>query len=667
MKTIRCATRWLCSAVAVLTASLLHAGDATWNQTAASTTYDWTNVVNWLPNTTCPDGAGQTASLTNDIAGAQAILLRKNITLGTLNIGDAVNAANNYGTTLNNKSGESFALTFDGGLTRTSAVINTGNLGMPKLYLSAPMTLGSDLLVNIGGTDGANRPSLYFNALMTLNGHTVTFTNGVSGQNQINIETPADFSGTGTLINNSQSSVSVTGSKAFGGTLIANKSSFGLTAGGFTNAAECIINGCLSNTTTQLGGSLNSGSGSAYANNPGQRLTRRRITFNGGTLLANGQQASTNALGVALWQDWVRDDVAVMEFKSGYNHLYLNKATLQTGTVIYAGTVLRSRGASLFFFGKDPATCNFHAANASNVWIGAGGAPGSTTMSIVPWMGVSLSTGTTTPGGFATYEEPIGFRELAATEYTNSVTAGATCNVHLTGTFPANGILTNDTTINALRIYGTGAGGNVGSNKTLTITSGGIFFTASGGTLGTSGSTNAGTVNFGAAEGVVTIHGNNGDTIGAKITGTGGLTKANTGTLTLTGANNYSGTNHIGGGILRVGDGTYSSNLGSGNVEVHAGAIVQLSCANAVADTATVKLYNIGPNRYYGKLQLDSGVNEAVKYLYLGDVGMPAGTYGSSTSAAPAANQNNLFFSGSGVLTVTRNASVGSGTLIRVL
>jgi hypothetical protein len=46
---------------------------------------------------------------------------------------------------------------------------------------------------------------------------------------------------------------------------------------------------------------------------------------------------------------------------------------------------------------------------------------------------------------------------------------------------------------------------------------------------------------------------------------------------------------------------------------------------------------------------------------------MPAGTYGSSTSAAPAANQNNLFFSGSGVLTVTRNASVGSGTLIRVL
>jgi autotransporter-associated beta strand protein len=656
----------LCFAWAVLAGDRLYAGDATWNQTGG--THDWTNAVNWLPSTTYPNGAGQTASITNDITAPQTINLRKNITLGTLNIGDTVNAANNYGTILNNKSGESFVLSFDSSVAGTAAMINTGKLGTPKLYLNAPMSLASDLLVNLGGTDSANSPYLYFGAIMDMNGHTVAFTNGVVGQVQVNIDTAADFAGIGTIINNSRVSVAVNGSKAFGGTLIANTSSFGLTAGGFTNAAECVVNGWISNTTTQLGGSLNSGSGSAYASNPGQRLTRHRITFNGGTLLANGQQGATNTLGVALWQDWVRDDVDVMDFKSGYNHVYLNKQTLQTGTVVYVNTVLRSRGASLFFFGKDSAMCNFHAANASNFLIGASGPVGSTTMSIVPWMGVSLSGGTTTPAGFATFEEPIGFRELAGTEYTNSVTAGATCNVHLTGAFAPNGILTTDTTINALRLAGNNVGGNIGSNKTLTITSGGLFFTGSTSTLGTSGNTNAGTINFGAAEGVVSVHGINVDTIGAKIMGTGGLTKANTGTLTLTGANSYSGTNHISGGILRVGDGTYTSNLGSGNVEVHAGAMLKISCSNAVADTATVKLYNTGPNMFYGKMQLDSGMNETVRELYFGDVGMPAGTYGSSTSSAPAANQNDHFFSGTGVLTVTHSAGgFSKGTMVRFL
>ena len=69
--------------LAVLTVGVSCADDAVWNKTAAAA-YDWTNVVNWLPATTFPNGAGQTAYITNDIAGAQFINLRKNITLGTL-------------------------------------------------------------------------------------------------------------------------------------------------------------------------------------------------------------------------------------------------------------------------------------------------------------------------------------------------------------------------------------------------------------------------------------------------------------------------------------------------------------------------------------------------------------------------------------------------------
>lgn len=645
--------------IAALTMSAF-ATEHIWTQTAAGTSYVWTNVVNWLPSTSYPNGAGQTASITNDILGGQTIYLRRNITLGTLNIGDAVASGNNYGIKiLNYNLGDT--LIFDSGLDGVMARLNTGNSGTPTVTLQAPMALNSDLLVNIGGTNSTNRQNLTFNTVTALNGHNLVFTNGVSGQSQLNIALDADFSGSGTLVNNSQISVAVTGGKTFGGSLIANKSTFGLTAGGFTNAAQCIINGSVSNTTTQLGGTLDSGNNSAFTNNPGQRLTRHQITFNGGTLNANGQQAK---IGTANnWQkglEWVRDDVSRLDLRSGYNYLFINKSSNTTGTELYVNTLLRSSGATLFFVAKIT-NCYFHAANASDFLSGAGGQAGSTTMSIVPWMGVSSSTGALSPSGFSTYEVTRGFRELASNEYASTVTAGATCNVSLTAFNPL--LPTTDATINALRLAG--VGGNIGANKTLTITSGSIFFTSYGSTLGTSGDAAAGTVNFGAAEGVVTVFGTNADTIGAKITGTGGLTKSNTGTLTLTGVNNYGGTNHVSGGTLRVGDGTYASNLGSGDVDVHAGAKLRISCANAIANSATVKLYNLGPDMYFGKMEIDSGVNETVRFLFLGDEPMAAGTYGGTGSGAtyilPA------YFSGTGILTVSSNAAaLGGTTLITV-
>jgi len=264
-------------------------------------------------------------------------------------------------------------------------------------------------------------------------------------------------------------------------------------------------------------------------------------------------------------------------------------------------------------------------------------------MSIVPWMGVYGGGGFVSPLGFATFEATTGFRALdATTEYTNSVAAGARYNVSVNAV-----TLTDDATINALRF--TGGSSNIGAGKTLTVASGGLFFNGSG-TIGASGNAAAGTLDFGAAEGVVSVHAVNASTIGAAIIGTGGLSKIQSGTLTLTGANAYSGPTHAGGGVLRVGDGAYASTLGSGDVVVHAGATLRISCAEAVADTATLQLHNTGPDIYFGRLQLDAGVNERVRRLVLGGVIMPSGSYGSSASAA--SNSDDRYFCGTGVLTV---------------
>ena len=61
------------------------------------------------------------------------------------------------------------------------------------------------------------------------------------------------------------------------------------------------------------------------------------------------------------------------------------------------------------------------------------------------------------------------------------------------------------------------------------------------------------------------------------------------------------------------------------------------------------------------KLNLASGVNEAVRYLLLGTSQKRAGTYGSSSSAA--AVKDDAHFSGAGILTVLHDKS---GTLFRV-
>ena len=80
------------------------------------------------------------------------------------------------------------------------------------------------------------------------------------------------------------------------------------------------------------------------------------------------------------------------------------------------------------------------------------------------------------------------------------------------------------------------------------------------------------------------------------ISGTGGLSKSNTGTLTLTGANTYAGDTIISTGILKVGNGA-TGKLGSGNVINNAALEFNTSDNNSYAGiiSGTGTLTHNGP------------------------------------------------------------------------
>jgi autotransporter-associated beta strand protein len=282
---------------------------------------------------------------------------------------------------------------------------------------------------------------------------------------------------------------------------------------------------------------------------------------------------------------------------------------------------------------------------------GGGGAPGSSNVSIIPWM----TLGTIYHPGVevVTYDPTKGIRCLSAAEYdTTSVLGTPDRNVrNVSLTLGVN----KQQTINSF-LTNSWDNTDIGPGSTLTITSGFISFGMGAACSIGNGDdpAAAGTINFGPAEGIIwaAFAAFRPSTIGSVITGTGGLTMAGTNTLILNGANTYTGKTYVGSGILQVGDGKRATaRLGNGDIDVASGATLRIkaSVANAIAPTAAVTLHRTG-SLFFGRMDLESGINQEVRRLVLNDAVQPAGTYGSSASAADHKLDN--YFNGPGMLTV---------------
>lgn len=672
---------------AILTAAVVgvavvsQASASTYNWVASASPSAWNVNTAWTSGdggTTFPQAAGDTANVnTADITATQTLNLNQSVVLTTLNIGDT-NGTNGY--TIASGTGTN-TVTFQGVNAGDPTAINLGAVSTATTTISAGVVIGGTSPLTITG--GAAGQKATFSGVTNLGSNTITVKGGL--QNTAPWSPSGGITGAGTVILSSLGGLSPGSTNTFTGTYIVNSGTAGSsnsggltigTAGSISNVSSLVLNGympqglALPNIGSGVGayygtiGVYEQGSGSGMSVNPGQRLTSGTVTLNGGYVCINNTAVTINTSG-STWQqglEKVVDNTATLNFNNGYGLVSIGASTNTQGTRWNLTTVSRTAGSGATGYmlsGTLGGTARVTATNGASLGVGGGGAVGSTTMNIIPWMYAANANGSQcVPSAFATYDttvvggEPVGFRALTAAEQAGSLTAGATANV-LAGSLA----LASDATVNSLFTAYVGSG-NMGAGRTLTVTSGGVFIGQGGtnGNIGTAGSATAGTLNFGSAEGIVYVSSSGGSaqtgTIGAVVNGTGGLTKSGTGILVLAGANTYSGKTIVGSGRLQVGNGVQTSNLGTtGDVEVAQGATLQItSTTNVINDAANVALDQIGVGN--GMMSLGTGVNETIGGLSLGGVLQVAGTYGSTASGATF--QNNTYFDvgGTGILTV---------------
>ena len=123
-------------------------------------------------------------------------------------------------------------------------------------------------------------------------------------------------------------------------------------------------------------------------------------------------------------------------------------------------------------------------------------------------------------------------------------------------------------------------------------------------------------------------------TINGAISGTGSLTQNGPGKLTLGGANSYTGATTVVAGTLALVTGT---NLN---------------------DSATLTIATGGA----AKVDLAAGINETVSALYFGNTQAYRGVWGSSASGATL--KSDVYFSGTGTLTVTNGQAAPRGSMV---
>ncbi|MFA4916765.1 MAG: autotransporter-associated beta strand repeat-containing protein, partial [Syntrophales bacterium] len=209
----------------------------------------------------------------------------------------------------------------------------------------------------------------------------------------------------------------------------------------------------------------------------------------------------------------------------------------RTGTtVLFRGTDLGSAPAA------NVSTLMFATAPALT---GGAGAAGTTTVSIIRGaFGDASLSGTGTDMVTYNVGNTNGLRLLNgagfSNEYLLNSLATTNANVRLTASTTAATI-----TINSLILESGGSVADAGATRTVTFTTGNIISLS--GNAGINGATT--TIVFGAAE--VCLLTLSDLTISSLITGTGGLTKSGTGTLTFSRANTYTGITRINAGTLR--------------------------------------------------------------------------------------------------------------------
>jgi fibronectin-binding autotransporter adhesin len=551
------------SAAALAVVPCMHAADGNWNIDAGG---NWSLNTNWSSNPTVPGGAGSIVGLTANITGVRTVTIDGTSgttqTVGILNIGDS-NGTSSYGLAASAGNG----LVFDN--SGNGAQLNQVSTSFGDT-LSTPITLNDNLTISNASSS----------SLLTLSGAingAKTITNAGSGGGVTLISGNIGSLVTGVIQDSATSQLTLGGTNTFTagvtikkGTVLANSSTaLGTVAGttllgdtsGTANATLLVNNVTLANNITVQAGS--SGNTLTIASNGAvaARMTGNIVLNNNLTLTVDRGGDSGRGTGVYLGHS--------TGTITGAGNLNLNvTGSISTSNATNNPTMDSLSLAAVASTGSinNIGTGTGQAAITGNITGSGASVNQNSATSMLTLSGTNTYTGATNVNaGVLRVTSTGGLSSASAV----TVASGATL------------LLQNVNNVNAasLTISGNGSSSGAGALAALNgVSYLGTVNLAADATISSDlyGSNTTLTLsNANAVTGTnktLTVAGVDHTNItGIIATGSGGLTKLGTGTLTLGGANTFTGLTQVNRGTLSLN--SASALGGGGNITFGGGAL----------------------------------------------------------------------------------------------
>ena len=490
----------------------------------------------------------------------------------------------------------------------------------------------------------------------------ITFTpTGVVTQSESAVTPAGDYStitggfaviidGVGTLVMTNAANDYTGTTSVLGGTLRANVNAPNSAAGAFGNAVTAIAVGDTGGSDNAaldigvdgvtIGRAVEVVSGSSGTKTLGTSLTSGTATYSGAVVLGAGAQLTAGGTANAVFSGEISGTAGITKVGDGTVTLsgstansFGGAATVSAGTLLLnksgveaLTTSITVNGGTLMLGAAD------QIANTATVTLAGGDFDlGSNNEQITT---LQLNSGTLVGSGGT----------LTATSYN---LAGGTVNGNLgTGTINASASAALNGTANATTVNITGgtltlgsASRLTGSTPTLNVSGGGALALSGNESIGTLNLTNGTVSGSGTLTVGSTINARQG-TVSANLAGSVGLTKTTASTVTLSGANTFSGAVAVNDGTLILTNGAALSDTAAVTLANTAGAILQISGSETIGSLASVATSA-------GAVAL--GANT----LTLNQVGDT--TYGGTITGTGL-----LAKTGAGTLTLNRSGAVGA-------
>ncbi len=330
------------------------------------------------------------------------------------------------------------------------------------------------------------------------------------------------------------------------------------------------------------------------------------------------------------------ETVASLILESGHNTVTVQPTASSTTKASFANLVRENRATILFRgnnlggnFTSNQGTVGFNSSPTGDM-IGGGGAAGSTNISILPYA-IGHDTNTGAGNNLVTIEGGSVRPLNSATEYViNSITGGTTTDHNVRVSTSINLNSPNLTTRNALVI----TGGTVSNSQ------GGALRLTSGTILSTGSITISANLDFGSQEAIV--FSTAGLNLTGVISGTGGFTKAGSGELVLTNANNnYSGVTTINAGRITIGNAAAlgnSTSIQTGGPNTNLDNLFRASLATNTTNTIALSQ---GITVHSGLFDLNVPTNGTLQLN--GQISGAGGLMTSGTGTVVLTNANNNY------------------------